>query len=133
MTSTSPAPFDREALLERSLGSGAIMEEVLVAFLAEARESLRALHSALTRGNLDLAREHAHTLRGAAANAGAAGLHAATTEFARVAARIAPGAGAVRATPPALAAALEPLDAELARFDAAVAAEFGANNGTQSP
>jgi len=63
--------LDRDGLLERSMDDAGLAREVLEAFLKESTGLYVALARALRAPNLDASVAAAHSLRGAAANAGA--------------------------------------------------------------
>jgi signal transduction histidine kinase/DNA-binding response OmpR family regulator len=66
--------IDQAALqaLTRAVGDEAIVEEICDLFLSEAGPRLTAMHEAAAAGDADGLRSHAHTLKGSAANVGAA-------------------------------------------------------------
>ncbi len=78
--------FDRSGLLERSMEDAELAREILAAFLAEASALYASLVRELHGGNPAQLRAAAHSLKGAAANAGAlrvAGLAATIESVAR--------------------------------------------------
>lgn len=78
--------FDRSGLLERSMEDAGLAREILAAFLAEASALYASLVRELRGGNAAQLRAAAHSIKGAAANAGAlrvAGLAAMIESVAR--------------------------------------------------
>ena len=72
----APAAFDPTALVERVLGDEQSARLVLAAFLSEASSDIEALLATAGAQDARLAREHAHRIKGAAANVGAVELWA---------------------------------------------------------
>ena len=60
--------FDRTELLNRVGGDEALLDNVLSLFLSSLPEQLDLLQSAISDGNAEIARHHAHTIKGMAAN-----------------------------------------------------------------
>jgi HPt (histidine-containing phosphotransfer) domain-containing protein len=65
------APIDEASLLERLMGSRALVRTVVDTFLEDAPRQLAALTASLASGDLEEAARHAHALKGAAAMLGA--------------------------------------------------------------
>ncbi|WP_051327321.1 PAS domain S-box protein [Desulfatibacillum aliphaticivorans] len=73
--------FDLEGLFSRLLEDGALVKEVLDAFLKELPNQIRTLHIALEERNLTLAGLKAHTLAGSSASVGACAIQAAAKDL----------------------------------------------------
>ncbi len=63
--------FDRDALLDRTMGDEELAAEVILCFLQDTPGQISAIKESVDEGNPGAAREHAHSIKGAAANVGA--------------------------------------------------------------
>ena len=79
--------FNRHSLLDRLGGDEELTAEVLAVFLEDAPHQIARLEEALSAGNGTALERGAHTLKGAAANVGAAELRAACAALEEAAAR----------------------------------------------
>jgi PAS domain S-box-containing protein len=72
-TPKAPVPpcFDPSSLRDRLMGDDELAREILAEFLSDMEGQLGQLRSAVTGGELDSARRHAHTIKGACGNVGA--------------------------------------------------------------
>jgi HPt (histidine-containing phosphotransfer) domain-containing protein len=110
--------FDRAVVAElRTLGAQlgtSLLAEVFTQFVDDARRASAALEAARARGDVGAVREHAHSLKGAAATAGLAAVRAAAEALEQIAAQ--GDAGGVEG-------AARRLFAEVARAEPAMARE----------
>jgi len=67
--------FDYDDFMERMDGDRDLLKEVIEIFLEDAPSLMEALRLAIRGGNKDAMERAAHTLKGAAANISAKGLH----------------------------------------------------------
>lgn len=72
MCDTNEKAFDRVELLARLEGDEGLMLEIMAVFLEDTPNQLWKLQKACEAGNVTAIAEHAHTLKGVAANMGAA-------------------------------------------------------------
>lgn len=63
--------FDRPGFLTRLMGDEDLARELLAEFQQDCQAQLAALGDALARGDTELVRRQAHSIKGAAANTGA--------------------------------------------------------------
>jgi HPt (histidine-containing phosphotransfer) domain-containing protein len=80
-TITEPGPFDREELLSRCVGSVEFAEHLLQIFTTRFCEDLERLEQRLEAGDADELARIAHTMKGAAGNVAAPGLHQRTARI----------------------------------------------------
>ncbi|MBC7292642.1 MAG: response regulator, partial [Thermoleophilia bacterium] len=94
-----PPVLDRQALLDRVAGDEDLAAEVLGVFMQDVPRQLAALKKVVAAGDLEQVRRHAHTLKGASANAGALALREAALQCENAAkeGRLADVQGALRA------------------------------------
>ncbi len=67
---SEPVSFDQEDLIDRMMGNEILARRVVGVFLEDAPKQLMALHDALIRQDNETGSRVAHSLRGAASNAG---------------------------------------------------------------
>jgi HPt (histidine-containing phosphotransfer) domain-containing protein len=75
------APFDEAALMERVEGDTELLREIVELFLEESPRLIADVQAAVTAADATALRRAAHTLKGAAANFGAAAVVAAAFEL----------------------------------------------------
>ena len=77
---TAPIPrvLDRSALVDRLMGDEALAHEIVEVFIKEVPGQINTLKRAAGDGDVELIQRTAHTIKGAAANVGAAALHEAS-------------------------------------------------------
>jgi HPt (histidine-containing phosphotransfer) domain-containing protein len=107
------APFDEAALQERVEGDVELLREIIKLFLADSPRLIEDVRAAVAAGDAAALKRAAHTLKGAAANFGAAPVVAAALEL-EMMGRTGDLSGA--------APARDRLEAALCALDAALAA-----------
>lgn len=75
------AVFDRADLMERLDDDMSLAAQVIEVFISDFRERMALLTEAVKSGDCDTARREAHTIRGAAGNAGAKSVHLLAERF----------------------------------------------------
>ncbi|SNR60611.1 HPt (histidine-containing phosphotransfer) domain-containing protein [Humidesulfovibrio mexicanus] len=74
MPDDQPPPINREWLKRMRENKPALLHELCAMFLKDEPERIKTIRSAVETGDLELARYHAHSLKGAAAVMGMAAL-----------------------------------------------------------
>ena len=67
--------LDRSALVDRLMGDEALAHEIVETFIEDVPGQINTLKRAAGDGDVELVQRTAHTIKGAAANVGAAALH----------------------------------------------------------
>jgi len=71
----APPPIDSVRALERTMGDGQFLQELVDVFASSVSDQVRAVEAALSAGHLDTVSEIAHKLKGTAGNLCAEGIH----------------------------------------------------------